>query len=149
MASIKTLRSGVFQLSIKNKLLPKIFWDTFDTYEQAQQYGMQLKVFRYWSFLKIKAAGQGVGCRDAVLQRFGVKAVEAAWKACLLALESHGASPVHIAARALPVEALAPAHGAVQRWKAIDAVGRDAASVGAEPGTFEHRIELPEAAYQL
>lgn len=43
MASIKTLRSGAFQLCVKNKLLPKPFWATFDTYEQAEQYGAQLE----------------------------------------------------------------------------------------------------------
>lgn len=31
MASIKTLRLGAFQLCVKNKLLPKTFWATFDT----------------------------------------------------------------------------------------------------------------------
>ena len=43
MASIKTLRPGAFQLCVKNKLLPKTFWATFDTYEQAEQYGAQLE----------------------------------------------------------------------------------------------------------
>lgn len=43
MASIKTLRSGAFQLCVKNKLLPKTLWATFDTYEQASQYGNQLE----------------------------------------------------------------------------------------------------------
>lgn len=43
MASIKTLRSGGFQLCVKNKLLPKPLWATFDTYDQAKQYGDQLE----------------------------------------------------------------------------------------------------------
>jgi integrase len=43
MPSIKKTRSGTFQLRVKNKLLPKIFWATFDTYDQAHQYGEQLE----------------------------------------------------------------------------------------------------------
>lgn len=43
MASIKQTRSGSFQLCVKNKLLPKTLWATFDTYEQAEQYGAQLE----------------------------------------------------------------------------------------------------------
>ncbi|WP_371763765.1 site-specific integrase [Massilia sp.] len=43
MASIKTLRSGGFQLCVKNKLLPKPLWATFDTYDQAKHYGDQLE----------------------------------------------------------------------------------------------------------
>ena len=43
MASIKKTRSGTFQLCVKNKLLPKTFWATFDTYDQAEQYGAQLE----------------------------------------------------------------------------------------------------------
>lgn len=43
MASIKTLRSGAFQLCVKNKLLPKTLWATFDTREQAAAYGDQLE----------------------------------------------------------------------------------------------------------
>jgi hypothetical protein len=35
MPSIKKTRSGTFQLCVKNKLLPKTFWATFDTFEQA------------------------------------------------------------------------------------------------------------------
>jgi len=42
MASIKQTPSGAFQLSIKNKLLPKTLWATFDTHEQAEAYGRQL-----------------------------------------------------------------------------------------------------------
>ena len=43
MASVKKTRSGTFQLRVKNKLLPKVFWATFDTHEQAAQYGEQLE----------------------------------------------------------------------------------------------------------
>lgn len=43
MASVKKTRSGTFQLRVKNKLLPKVFWATFDTHEQATQYGEQLE----------------------------------------------------------------------------------------------------------
>ena len=43
MPSIKKTRSGTFQLCVKNKLLPKTFWATFDTFEQAEQYGHQLE----------------------------------------------------------------------------------------------------------
>ena len=43
MPSIKKTRSGTFQLCVKNKLLPKTFWATFDTFEQADQYGHQLE----------------------------------------------------------------------------------------------------------
>jgi hypothetical protein len=43
MASIKQTRSGSYQLCVKNKLLPKTLWATFDTYELAQQYGTQLE----------------------------------------------------------------------------------------------------------
>ena len=39
MASIKLTRSGTSQLSIKNKLLPKTLWATFDSHEQAEAYG--------------------------------------------------------------------------------------------------------------
>jgi len=35
MASIKTLRSGAFQLCVKNKLLLKTSWTTSDMREQA------------------------------------------------------------------------------------------------------------------
>ncbi|MDQ1835605.1 site-specific integrase, partial [Massilia scottii] len=42
MASIKITSSGTFQLSVKNKLLPKTFWATFDTFDEAQRYGQQL-----------------------------------------------------------------------------------------------------------
>jgi len=42
MPSIKKTRSGTYQLCVKNKLLPKTFWATFDTFEQAEQYGHQL-----------------------------------------------------------------------------------------------------------
>ena len=43
MASIKHTPSGTFQLSIKNRLLPKTLWVTFDSFEQAQAYGKQLE----------------------------------------------------------------------------------------------------------
>jgi len=43
MASVKKTPSGTFQLCIKNKLLPKTLWVTFDTFEAAQQYGSQLE----------------------------------------------------------------------------------------------------------
>jgi hypothetical protein len=43
VASIKPTRSGSFQLCVKNKLLPKTFWATFDTREAAEQYGTQLE----------------------------------------------------------------------------------------------------------
>lgn len=43
MPSIKQTRSGTFQLCVKNKLLPKTFWATFATHEQATQYGDQLE----------------------------------------------------------------------------------------------------------
>ncbi len=43
MASIKTTPFGTFQLSVKNKLLPKTFWATFDTDDEAQRYGQQLE----------------------------------------------------------------------------------------------------------
>ena len=43
MASITQTPAGAFQLRIKNKLLPKILWATFDTREQAEAYGRQLE----------------------------------------------------------------------------------------------------------
>ncbi len=43
MASIKHTPSGTFQISIKNKLLPKTLWATFDTFEQADAYARQLE----------------------------------------------------------------------------------------------------------
>jgi hypothetical protein len=43
MASIKSLPSGSFQLSVKNRLLPKTLWATFDSFEQAEAYGKQLE----------------------------------------------------------------------------------------------------------
>ena len=43
MASIKKTPSGSFQLCIKNKLLPKTLWATFDSLEQARAYGDQLE----------------------------------------------------------------------------------------------------------
>lgn len=43
MASVKKTKSGTFQLCIKNKLLPKTLWATFDTLESAEQYGAQLE----------------------------------------------------------------------------------------------------------
>ncbi|NHZ44720.1 hypothetical protein [Massilia aquatica] len=42
MAPIKTTPSGTVQLSVKSKLLPKTFWATFDTFDEAQRYGQQL-----------------------------------------------------------------------------------------------------------
>jgi len=43
MASIKQTSSGAFQLCVKNKLLPKPLWATFDTRDAAEQYGEQLE----------------------------------------------------------------------------------------------------------
>lgn len=43
MATIKQNRSGTFQVRVKNKLLPKTLWATFDTFEQADAYGRQLE----------------------------------------------------------------------------------------------------------
>lgn len=43
MASIKKTPSGAFQLCVKNKLLPKTLWATFDTRDAAEQYGEQLE----------------------------------------------------------------------------------------------------------
>lgn len=43
MASVKKTRSGTFQLRVKNKLLPKVFWATFDTHEPATRYDEQLE----------------------------------------------------------------------------------------------------------
>jgi len=43
MAPIKKTPSGMFQLCVKNKLLPKTLWATFDTYELTEQYGTQLE----------------------------------------------------------------------------------------------------------
>lgn len=43
MASIKKLPSGSFQISVRNKLLPKTLWATFDTFEQADAYARQLE----------------------------------------------------------------------------------------------------------
>ena len=43
MASIKQTPSGAFQLCVKNKLLPKTLWATFDTRDAAEQYGAQLE----------------------------------------------------------------------------------------------------------
>lgn len=43
MVLIKNPRSGTFQLSIKNKLLPKTWWATFDSCEQARAYDAQLE----------------------------------------------------------------------------------------------------------
>ena len=43
MASIKQTSSGAFQIRIKNKLLPKTLWATFDTFEQADAYAAQLE----------------------------------------------------------------------------------------------------------
>jgi hypothetical protein len=42
MASIKKTPNGSFQLTVRNKLLPKTFWATFSTYEEAERYGRQL-----------------------------------------------------------------------------------------------------------
>ena len=43
MATIKKLPSGNFQVSVRNKLLPKPFWTTFDTFEQADVFGRQFE----------------------------------------------------------------------------------------------------------
>lgn len=43
MASFKQTRSGAFQLCVKNKLLPKTLWLTFDQREAAEKYGAQLE----------------------------------------------------------------------------------------------------------
>jgi hypothetical protein len=43
MASIKKTPSGSFQIRVTNKLLPKSFWATFDTYELADTYAKQLE----------------------------------------------------------------------------------------------------------
>lgn len=43
MASIKQTPSGSFQISVKNKLLPKTLWATFDTRDQAEAYASQLE----------------------------------------------------------------------------------------------------------
>jgi hypothetical protein len=36
-------KNGTFQLCIKNRLLPKSLWATFDTFEAASAYGQQLE----------------------------------------------------------------------------------------------------------
>jgi integrase len=43
MATIKELSSGNFQVCVRNSLLPKPYWGTFDTFEQASAYGRQLE----------------------------------------------------------------------------------------------------------
>jgi hypothetical protein len=43
MASITQTPSGAFQPCVKNKLLPKPLWATFDTRDAAEQYGAQLE----------------------------------------------------------------------------------------------------------
>ena len=43
MASIKKPPNGSFQLTIRNKLLPKTFWATFVNYEEAERFGKQLE----------------------------------------------------------------------------------------------------------
>lgn len=42
MASIKKTPNGSFQLTIRNKLLPKSYWVTLATYEEAERFGTQL-----------------------------------------------------------------------------------------------------------
>ncbi len=42
MASIKKTPNGSFQLTIRNKLLPKTFWMTFSTYEEAERFGQHV-----------------------------------------------------------------------------------------------------------
>jgi len=42
MASIKKPPNGSFQLTVRNKLLPKTFWATFLTYEEAERFGKHL-----------------------------------------------------------------------------------------------------------
>ncbi|NHZ99117.1 hypothetical protein [Massilia sp. CCM 8734] len=44
MATIKVLSSGAFQIRVVSKLLPKPFYATFDTREQAVAYSHHLKV---------------------------------------------------------------------------------------------------------
>lgn len=39
MASIKKLSSGTFQLTVRNKLLPKPFYATFNSEGEAEAYG--------------------------------------------------------------------------------------------------------------
>ncbi|MBA5687209.1 site-specific integrase [Rugamonas apoptosis] len=43
MASIKKTPTGTFQICVKNKLLPKTLWATFDSLEQADAYARQLE----------------------------------------------------------------------------------------------------------
>lgn len=43
MPTIKTLPSGSFQLTVRNKLLPKPFYSTFSTFDAAEKYGERLK----------------------------------------------------------------------------------------------------------
>jgi hypothetical protein len=43
MALIKRLPSGACQLCIKNKLLPKTLWATFDSFKQADAYARRLE----------------------------------------------------------------------------------------------------------
>lgn len=83
MASIKTLRSGAFQLCVKNKLLPKTFWATFDTYEQAEQYGAQLE----------RLLGQGIVPASLLEQRLPKRT---AWTIarCIAQYIRHNAVPV-------------------------------------------------------
>jgi integrase len=43
MASFKKMSSGAVQVCVRNKLLPKPFWATFDNEEQARGYAQQLE----------------------------------------------------------------------------------------------------------
>jgi hypothetical protein len=65
MASVKKTRSGTFQLRVKNKLLPKVFWATFDTYEQATQYGEQLERLLAQGIVPASLLDQGPPKRSA------------------------------------------------------------------------------------
>ncbi|WP_150127693.1 hypothetical protein [Janthinobacterium psychrotolerans] len=66
MASIKQTPSGAFQIRIKNKLLPKTLWATFDTFEQACV-AAQLEAWqpyepngeKAWFLLAVFDGGQG------------------------------------------------------------------------------------------
>lgn len=82
MASIKKTRAGTFQLCVKNKLLPKTFWATFDTHEAAEQYGGQLE----------RLLGQGI-VPAALLQQEGPK--REAWTVgrCIAEYLRHNAVP--------------------------------------------------------
>ena len=46
MASVKAVANNKFQLTVKNKLLPKTFYATFDDRAAAEQYGKQMEGLR-------------------------------------------------------------------------------------------------------